>query len=445
MTAIERSRIRDLMGKEVARFEAERPKSRALFERAKSSLIGGVPMPWMTEWAGSYPIFATQAVGARIEDVDGHSYVDFCLGDTGAMFGHSLPAVADRIAERVRKGITYMLPTEDAVWVGEELRRRFGLPYWQLAMTATDANRFALRIARDVTRRRKVMVFNGCYHGSVDEALIRIEDGVPLPGPGNKGYGVSPVETTRVVELNDLDALERELAHRDVAVVLAEPALTNVGIVLPDPGFHQGLRELTRKYGTLLLIDETHTISTGPGGYTREYNLQPDIFTLGKSIASGIPTAVYGFSEELAGRVQTETDVNGTGGTLAGNALALAAMRITFEHAMTDENYARMIAVCARMEDDINATIRSRNLPWHVIRLGARLEYRFLPNAPRNGGEAVAAMDRELDQFIHLFFLNRGILLTPFHNMCLVSPAHTEADGELHTRVFEECATALVR
>src|SRR5437868_3013335 len=303
MNSISRIRLQSLMQREQKRFVDERPKSKALFERARKSLLGGVPMNWMAKWAGAFPPFVREAYGAEFYDVDGHRYIDFCLGDTGAMSGHSPPATVSAVQEQVARGITLMLPSEDAVWVGEELQKRFRLPYWQFALSATDANRFSIRLARQITGRSKILVFNWCYHGSVDETFITLEDGESKPRRGNVGPPVDPSVTTKVVEFNDVDALEKALQPGDVACVLAEPVMTNVGIVHPDSGYHRQLRELTRKYGTLLIIDETHTICTGPGGYTRAHGLEPDFFVLGKPIASGVPAATDGFTAEVGDRI----------------------------------------------------------------------------------------------------------------------------------------------
>jgi len=449
-STVDRTRLRELMDRELALFEQDHPRSRELFERSKKNLLAGVPMPWMTEWAGSFPVFVAEAQGARFTDVDGREYVDLCLGDTGGMTGHSPKESVAAIAEQAAKGITLMLPTEDSIFVGAEMERRFGLPYWQFALTATDANRFTIRLARQITGRPKILVYSWCYHGSVDETIIILEDGVPTKRPGNVGPAVDPTETTRVVEFNDVEALEEALAHEDVACVLAEPALTNIGIVLPDPGYHDALRELTRRYGTYLVIDETHTICAGPGGATKAWGLQPDFVTIGKPLAAGVPAASYGMSEEIARQIETymqsvpATDVGGVGGTLSGNALSLAAMRATLEHVLTDEAFERMIELGERWNDGVKAAIDAHGLPWNVQRLGCRAEYWFTPTPPRNGGEAAAAEDHELMRFTHLYALNRGILLTPFHNMALMSPATTEDDVDAHSRVFDEMAAELV-
>ncbi len=400
-------------------------------------------MNWMIEWPGSFPIFAKRAKGSRITDVDGLSYVDFCLGDTGAMFGHGPEATVEAVKVQVRKGITTMLPTEDSIWVGEELARRFGLPYWQVAMTATDANRFALRIAREATGRVKVLVFNGCYHGTVDEALVRLVNGRVAPREGSMPPPVDPEITTKVIEFNDLIVLEEALAPRDVAAVLMEPAMTNCGIILPAEGYLDGVREITQKTGTVWIIDETHTWCAGPGGYTSAYRLKPDMITLGKPIAGGIPAAAFGLSQELYEKtidnmLAATTGVNGLGGTLTGNALALAAMRGTLEKVITPKAYNHVIPLARKFNADIERTIHEYGLPWHSVQLGARVEYRFRAIQPRNGAEAIAAKDPLLNKYVHLYDLNRGILLTPFHNMALMSPYTTRRDVELHGRVFRD-------
>ncbi len=449
MRPIDRERLRVCLAAEEQRFAKTHPYSRELFQRAQAHLLGGVPMNWMMRWAGRFPIFVAEGCGAHFTDVDGHDYLDLCLGDTGAMTGHAPEATVRAIADRAARGSTFMLPTEDALWVSEELARRFGLPYWQFTLTATDANRFAIRLARTITGRRLICVFNWCYHGTVDETFITLNDGRPGPRPGNRGMPVNPTLTTRVVEFNDVDALEAALAPGDVACVLAEPAMTNIGIVHPQPGFHEALREITRRTGTLLIIDETHTICCGVGGYTRAHGLQPDMLTIGKPIAGGLPAAAYGMSEDVAARIRAvqvteHEDTSGVGGTLAGNALSLAAMRATLAHVLTEAAFARTIPLAQRWAAGVGAVIEEFELPWHVTQLGCRAEYWFCAHLPRNGSEAAAAMDGELDRYMHLAALNRGILLTPFHNMALIAPDVTEADIDMHTRVFRESVRALL-
>jgi glutamate-1-semialdehyde 2,1-aminomutase len=333
--------------------------------------------------------------------------------------------------------------------VGEELTRRFGVSRWQFALSATDANRFTIRLARLVTARPKVLVFNWCYHGTVDETFAALDGGRVVEREGNLGPPVPLAETTRVVEWNDIAALERELAHGDVACVLTEPALTNIGIVHAEAGFHDALRTLTRKYGALLVIDETHTMCAGPGGFTAAHGLDPDVVTVGKAIGSGIPSAAYGCTEEVAARIDAaigvdDSDVGGVGGTLAANVLSLAAMRATLTHVLTADAFERMIALGERFEEGVASVIAEHGLPWHVTRLGCRVEYLFRPERPRNGSEAAAGQDHLLDRFIHLYALNRGVLLTPFHNMALMSPATSEADVDRHTEVFASAAAELV-
>jgi glutamate-1-semialdehyde 2,1-aminomutase len=437
------------MSREESRFVESHPRSKELSTRARGSLLYGVPMNWMTRWPGSYPVFVAEAEGAGFTDVDGNAYVDLCLGDTGAMAGHSPKIASDAIAEQAHRGITTMLPTEDAIWVGEEMTRRFGLPFWQFCLTATDANRFVLRLARQITARPKVLVYNWCYHGSVDETVAQIDDdGTVGPRTASIGPQVNPAITSKVIEWNDVDALRRALEPGDVACVLAEPALTNVGIVLPEPGYHEALREITRETGTLLVIDETHTICAGPGGYTKAHGLEPDLLTIGKTLASGVPAAAYGMSGEVADKIVDatiwdEADVGGVGGTLAGNALSLHAMRATLGEVLTEQAFERMIGLCDRFTDGVQQTIDARGVPWHLTQLGCRAEYLFRPNPPRTGTDAAEGIDHELDAFMHLYLLNRGILLTPFHNMALMSPATTQADVDRHTEVFAQAAAEL--
>jgi len=446
---LNREHLQSLMQREQKRFVDERPKSKALFERAGKSLLGGVPMNWMMKWAGAFPPFVREAQGAEFYDVDGHRYIDLCLGDTGAMTGHSPSATVAAAEQQLRRGITLMLPGEDAIWVGEELQKRFALAYWQFALTATDANRFSIRLARQITDRSKILVFNWCYHGSVDESFITLtKEGVAKARRGNIGPPVDPAVTTKVVEFNDLAALEKALAPGDVACVLAEPVMTNVGIVHPQPGYHKALRELTRKHRTLLIIDETHTICAGPGGYTRAENLDPDILVFGKPIAGGVPGAAYGLTEEVAKQIAPrqnleDCDTGGIGGTLAGNALSLAAMRATLSKVLTKEAFDRMIPTAERWTQGVEKAIAEYKVPWHVTRLGCRAEYLFTPTIPKNGTEAHDAMDFELERFMHLYAMNRGILLTPFHNMALMSPMTQPEDIDQHTKVFREAVTEL--
>jgi glutamate-1-semialdehyde 2,1-aminomutase len=445
---VDRAALEELIARERERFAREHPRSATLFEETGHTLLGGVPMSWMTMWAGGFPLFFEEAEGARLTDVDGREYVDLCLGDTGAMAGHAPAPTVEAVERQVRRGTTTMLPSEDAAAVGRELARRFGLDAWQFALTATDANRWVLRMAREITGRPKVLVFSYCYHGTVDETFVVVEDGSPRSRQGNVGPAVDPTLTTQVVEFNDTAALEEALSAGDVACVLAEPALTNIGIVLPEPGFHDSLRALTRETGTLLVIDETHTFSAGPGGYTGAHGLEPDLLTIGKAIGGGVPVAAYGMTAEVAERVLGSPDadledVGGVGGTLAGNALSLAATRATLHQVLTDQAFAHMIGLAERHERAVRDVIESNGMPWHVVRLGARAEYRFCPEPPRTGGEAAAASDPELDAYVHLYLMNRGVLITPFHNMALMCPATTNEDVDRHAEAFADAVGEL--
>jgi glutamate-1-semialdehyde 2,1-aminomutase len=449
-TKIDRRVLAERTALELDRFITANPKSKQLFERARHTLVGGVPMPWMMRWAGGFPVFAEKASGARITDVDGHTYVDLCLGDTGSMPGHGPAPVLAAVAEQAEKGITTMLPTENAAWVGEEMVRRFALDRWMFTLTATDANRAALRICRHVTGRQKVLIYSYSYHGSVDEAFaVAGPGGSTVSREGNVGPAVDPSETTVAIEFNDLDALEHALAGEEIACVLAEPAMTNMGIVLPDEGYHDALRALTRAHGTLLIIDETHTFSAGPGGCTAEWGLDPDLFTIGKAIGSGIPAGALGMTLDVTERMLADAgadyeDTGGIGGTLAGNAFSMAAIRATLSEVLTPEAFEHSIPLAGRFSDGIREVVAEYELPWNVTQLGARAEYRFEHEPARNGTQAHEASDSDLERYLHLHALNRGVLITPFHNMALMSPATTEADVDRHTEVFREAVRDLM-
>ena len=447
------TRLADLLRAEQDTYVQRHPRSAELYGRA-TNLFGGVPMTWMNMWSGGFPLYLDRAQGNRVTDVDGHTYIDFALGDTGAMAGHSPAATVAAVTRRMGElgGITTMLPTEDAQWVGAELTRRFGLPLWSFTLTATDANRWAIRLARLATGRPKIVAFGYCYHGSVDETFaVPGPDGKTVSRPGNVAPPVDPALTTRSVPWNDLDALEAALAHGDVAAILTEPALTNIGIVLPEPGYLEGMRELATRYGALLMIDETHTFSAGWGGATEAWDLEPDIFVIGKSIGGGIPSGAYGITEDVAAAITRHTesgdadivDVGGVGGTLAGNALSLAAMRATLAEVLTEEAFERMTALATDFTAGVQATLDELDVPWTIARLGARAEYRFVRPAPRTGEESAAAADVDLDAYMHLAMCNRGILMTPFHNMALMGPDTSPEDVARHTEVFREVVGAL--
>ena len=442
-------RLAELYAGEVAAFESARPRSRELFERSRRHLPGGVPMSWMVKWPGPYPVYVDRAQGAHFTCVDGIEHVDLCLGDTGAMCGHSPAATVAAVREQVGRGLTAMLPTEDSAVAAEDLTRRFGVPMWQFTLSATDANRHVIRYARHVTGRPKVLVIDYCYHGTVDETFANLDEaGRVVARRGNLGPPVPPELTTVVVPFNDIPALEAALATGEVACALLEPAMTNIGIVLPDPGYHDALRELTRRTGTLLVIDETHTLCAGPGGCTAAWGLDPDVVVVGKTIGGGVPAAAFGMTSQLAERIARsveleDVDVGGVGGTLAGNALSLAAVRATLTEVLTDAAFAEMERLAVRWTAGVQGVLDASGAPWHVTRLGCRAEYAFSPESPRTGAEAAAADDFALQQYLHLQALNAGLLLTPFHNMALMSPATSEDDVDQHTTAFAAAAKAL--
>ena len=445
---IDARRIAELRAAEAEIFRKARPKSQARTGNGIAGYFDGVPMHWMTDWPTPFPILVESARRATITDVDGNQLDDFCLGDTGSMFGHSPAPVARAIRKQAGRGLTYMLPSEDALAVGTLLQELFGLPYWQIATTATDANRFALRVARAVTGRDKILVFNGAYHGSVDETMVRIKDGKPINRPGLAGEFRDLTKRTKIVEFNDLPALEAALQAKDVACVITEPVLTNSCMVLPQPGFHDALRRLTRETGTLLLIDETHTISTGRGGYTQTHGLEPDLFVLGKPVAGGVPASVWGMSEETASRYAAynrskEPGYSGMGTTLSANPLQVATMRATLEEVMTAENYAHMERLAGKLAAGLAAAIKRYQLPWHVMRVGARVEFICAPGPLGNGAEAESAHAPELEAAVHVALVNRGVLIAPFHNMMLISPVTTAAQVKRLVAAFTEVAARL--
>lgn len=456
---VNRERVAEGLATAEAQYVAAHPRCAELARLGRQHMPDGVPMSWMAKWPGPFPLHVAEAHGARFTCVDDVEHVDLCLGDTGAMCGHSPEPVTRAIAEQAARGITSMLPTADAAVVAAELSRRFGgaagaVRRWQFTLSATDANRHVLRYARFATGRPKVLVFDYCYHGTVDETFATLGAPGPdgerrvVPRHGNIGPPVDLAETTVVVPFNDVAALERALARGDVAAVLAEPAMTNIGIVLPEPGFHATLRALTRRYGTYLVLDETHTLCAGPGGAVQAWGLEPDAVVVGKTIGGGIPLGAFGMTEQLAaaslGKVELEQiDIGGIGGTLAGNALSLAAARATLDEVLTDAAFGSMIELAARWTEGVQSAIDKAGLPWHVTQLGARAEYAFSAAPPRDGAEAAAADDFELQQYLHLQALTHGVLLTPFHNMALMSPATTAADVDAHSHAIAE-ATAFV-
>lgn len=460
MSKITIERVKSLLEREMKMFAQMRPRSKEMFEEARKHFVGGVPMTWMRIWEGGFPIFVEKADGTTLTDVDGNEYADLCLGDTGALAGHGQPDVVSALSEQMKKGFTHMLPTEDCLWVGQELEKRFGLPYWQVLMTASDANRMALKVAREVTGRRLILSFNFSYHGSVDETLCVNLMGNMMSIPGTPGPIVDdPSKTTRIVEFNDVDALEKALEPGDIACVITEPVMTNVGIIFPEPGFHDALREITRRTGTLLLIDETHCICGGPAGMTGEWSLEPDILVLGKPVAGGYPAAVMGFTKEIADKLEKRVPWHlffGIGGTLSGNAAAVAGIRAALTSVLTRETFDRMIPLAQKMENGIASIIEDFNLDWYVARIGCRVEFRFLPTPPRNGMETLQdvaynktdlfseGLTGPMEALIHVYCSNRGVMLTPVHEMALVGPTTTEGDVDRYVDVLRQLVAEIV-
>lgn len=442
IAGVPRDRIEDLAAREGGRFVTNRPKAAAVSEMP-CAFLGGVPMHWMRDWPMPFLPLVEHAEGARITDIDGNTLDDFCLGDTGSMFGHSPAPVAEAIRAQAGKGLTYMLPTEDALEAGRLLVERFGAFRWQIATTATDANRFAIRVARAVTGRPKILVFNGCYHGTVDDTMVELAGGRTAARRGLVGQVQDLTRGAVVCEFNDLDGVERALAEGDVAAILTEPVMTNSCMVLPEPGFHDGLRDLATRYGALLIIDETHTISSGLGGYTRVHGLAPDMFVVGKCVAGGMPTAVWGMTDEIAERFGAYDATrapghSGMGTTLSANPMQFACLRATLSGVMTPANYAHMETGAERLSTGLGQAIERHGAPWHVVRVGARVEFICAPGPLKNGTEAASAHQPEVEAAIHVALLNRGCLIAPFHNMMLVSPATTNEQIDRLVAAFDE-------
>ena len=443
-----RDRLDALVARETRRFAQSRPRTKAALAEGSAYFLGGVPMHWMKDWPQPFPLLVAKAEGARLTDVDGYGVDDFCLGDTGSMFGHSPAPVAKAIRHQARRGLTYMLPTEDALEAGRLLTERFGVFRWQIATTATDANRFALRVARAVTGRPKVLVFNGCYHGTVDETMVELLHGRTVARPGLVGQVADLGLTAVAVEFNDTAAVEAALATGEIAAILTEPVMTNCAMVLPEAGFHDALRTLSRRHGALLILDETHTISSGLGGYTKVHSLSPDIFVAGKCVAGGMPTAVWGLTPALADRFAAYDETrpaghSGMGTTLSANPMQFACLRATLAEVMTAEAYAHMEEGAARLAHGLTAVIDRVEAPWHVVRVGARVEFVCAPGPLKNGAEAMAAHHPDVERALHLALLNRGCLIAPFHNMMLVSPATRKRQIDRLIGAFDEILSDL--
>ena len=450
IAGIRKDRLANFAKREAAAYAKARPKSAKALAEGAGHFLNGVPMHWMADWPMPHLPLVAKAHGARIEDIDGNGLDDFCLGDTGSMFGHSPAPVAKAIRAQARRGLTYMLPTEGALEAGRLLTERFGTFRWQIATTATDANRFALRVAREITGRPRVLVFNGCYHGTVDDTFVGLENGKTTASPGLMGQVNDLTKTAVACEFNDLAGVEAALQNGDVAAILTEPVMTNSCMVLPEAGFHDGLRQLSLKYGALLIMDETHTISSGLGGYTRVHSLRPDIFVVGKCVAGGMPTAVWGLSPSTADRYN-EADAKraagrtGMGTTLSGNPMQFACLVATLAEVMTAKNYAHMEKLADRLSHGLARVIDGHKAPWHVVRVGARVEFICAPGPLKNGAEAAFAHQPAVEAAIHTGLINRGSLIAPFHNMMLISPATKKGQVDHLIANFDAIMTELFK
>jgi glutamate-1-semialdehyde 2,1-aminomutase len=448
IAGVSRDRLAIFTERERARYILSRPKARAALEAGADPWLNRVPMHWMSDWPQPFPVLVAHAEGARLTDIDGFGLDDFCLGDTGSMFGHSPAPVAKAIRRQARRGLTYMLPTRAALRAGQLLCDVFGPFRWQMAVTATDANRFALRVARAVTGRPKVLVFNGCYHGTVDETMVTLKGRRTITRPGLLGQFADLSASAVCCEFNDLAGVRAALAKDDVAAILTEPAMTNSSMVLPDPGFHAGLRALATEHGALLMIDETHTISSGLGGYTRVHGLTPDMFIVGKCVAGGLPAAVWGMTDAVAARylrvnADRASGHSGMGTTLSANPLQFAALVANLSKVMTEKNYAGMEAGGARLEAGLARVVTKRRAPWHVVRVGARVEFICAPGPLKNGAEAAVAHQPALEAALHMGLLNRGSLIAPFHNMMLISPATKPRQIDRLIAAFDDVTESL--
>ena len=409
--SISPERLAELRERELRRFAELRPRGEALLAQARKSMPNGVPMTWMAALYEHPPIMVERGSGGTFTDVDGNEYVDFNLADTSMFTGYGIEAFARTVGERAAAGPQFLLPGEDAATVAEELARRFGLPLWQFTLSATLANTEAIRLARALTGRTTVLMFDGKYHGHADELLGQMTDGRVQP----EGLGLPPDTTrnVRVVPYNDLEAVERELASGEVACVIAEAAITNLGVIQPADGFHQGLRRLASDAGAVLVLDETHTLVAGPGGLTARWGLEPDILVMGKSISGGVPLGAYGMTAPIAQVLEGATSAWGegvaTGGTLFANALSLAAARVTLTEVLTEPAYEHAAALGARLADGIESVAEANGLPWRAHRLFNRSGYTHAPQLPSNAVEARASFDLELYNLQRLYMANRGV------------------------------------
>jgi glutamate-1-semialdehyde aminotransferase len=410
---IDRRRLAALRVAEDREFERRTNRSCTLRKQAGSHLPLGVPMSWMFGLYRTPPIYIDRGNGACFTDVDGNDYLDFNLCDLSMTIGYGNEAVAAALAGQARRGAQYLLPTEDAIAVGKILSDQTGLPYWQFTLSASGSNTEVIRIARFMTKRSRIIIFGGHYHGHIEETLVR-EDGGGT-APDTDGLSPRSASHTAIVPFNDLQALERTLAAGDVALVLTEPVLTNCNLVMPDPDFHRGVRELTHRYGALLCIDEAHTFQFAFGGLVNAWRMTPDFIVLGKGFGSGVAFGLYGMSDEVTRCFIQHIDVDigprgiATGGTTYASALALAVARTVLEKVLTAQSYERVKTLGARLADGLDAKFAKRQLPWKAFRCGPRSGYCLDPELPRTGSDGVRSLDYELIDARRVFMANRGI------------------------------------
>ena len=437
--------------RETDRFIANNPKSKAQAEHS-DGWFQGVPFHWMLDWPTPFPIVAARAEGATLTSIDGQVFDDFCLGDTASMFGHSPPALASALAAQAGQGLSYMLPTQKGAELAKMLGSMFGLPHWQVTTTASEANRAVIRWCRGITKRDKILVFNGCYHGAVDDAFVDLRDGKAANRKSLIGQVHDILPTTTVIEFNDVDALAAALRQNDIACILTEPVMTNIGMVRDAPRFLETLRQLCGETNTLLVFDETHTISSGYGGHSNMHRasmeIGPDIMIIGKSIGGGVPCAVYGFTAEVASRMAAlnrsrPPGHSGIGTTLSANALSITAMHAMLGEVITRDAYVHMLTMAGRLVEGLIAIIAAHKLDWHVTDVGARVEFVCSATPPTNGSEARAVMRHDLEAALHLYLTNRGILLAPFHNMMLLSPVTQAEQVDRLLRELSNCVGEL--
>ncbi|WP_239590994.1 transaminase [Vitreimonas flagellata] len=435
-----------IIAREEARFRDTHAKSVAEAGALEAHWLFGAPFHWMKDWAAPAAIVAARGEGATLTDIDGNTYDDFCLGDTPGMFGHARPEIARAVAAQAARGATFMLPTEEAAEVGALLAERFGLPFWQTTLSASDANRALIRWARAVTKKPVIVVFDGCYHGMVEDCFVELRHGRTRSDAGLVGQALDITRTTRAVPFNDIGALEAALAQGDVAAVLAEPAMTNCGMILPEENFWKRAQALAKKAGALLIIDETHTLSVGWAGAAKERGLTPDALVVGKAIAGGFPAAVWGVTSELAEKIAAvprSSGRSGIGTTLSGNAMGIAAIGATLRELATPEAYETMTRNGFELGEALWAVIKKHDLPWCVIHQGARIEIVFASVPPKNAAEMRPALaQHELNHALHLYLINRGVLIAPFHMMMLVCPATTSAQIDRLVAAVDSFASA---